>query len=345
MTKRGIKMKFGLQFRPQDPPHGKKLAERWEQLLAAARVAEESGFHGVFVPEHHMIPDGYPPSVWGPLGALAAVTKRVEIGTAMHLPVLDHPIHVAEHAALVDIISKGRLRLGIGMGNHGPEFELYGLNPRSQRSRFEECIELIQRAWSGEYIEHEGKHFTVKGQVFPRPIGAELWMGAMSVPGVRRAARYGLPYATDGLHSYDVIKYWTDEYRAAGAEFGTTDELRPVLIREAWVADSLEAVERDWWPHVRRDHWFYVNMDRFCREREPALDGVEREEDLTFERYHPDRLFVGSPTQVIACIERFHEMMGNDYVIMALRMASGPSFEKELECIRRIGREVIPAFA
>lgn len=337
-------MKFGIQFRPQDPPAAENLTRRWSELLAAARLAEEVGFDGVFVPEHHMVPDGYPPSVWGPLGALAAVTEKIDIGTAMHLPVLDHPIHVAEHAALIDVISGGRLRLGIGIGNHGPEFELYGLNPKTQMSRYEECIDLIQRAWAGEEIDHEGKHFKVKGQVHPQPIGAELWYGAMSAAGVQRAARLAMPYMTDGLHSYPVIKFWTDEYLAAGDENGTRERLRPILIRESWVADSIDDVERDWWPHVRDDHWFYVNMNRFWREKEPALDGVDEISKFDFETYRQDRLLVGSPEEVIAMIKRFREMMGHDYTICAFRMAGGPSFEKELECIRRFARDVIPAF-
>jgi alkanesulfonate monooxygenase SsuD/methylene tetrahydromethanopterin reductase-like flavin-dependent oxidoreductase (luciferase family) len=339
-------MKFGIQFRPQDPPAGENLTRRWTELLEAAKVAEDVGFDGVFVPEHHMIPDGYPPSVWGPLGALAAVTERIDIGTAMHIPVFEHPIHVAEHAALIDVISGGRLRLGIGMGGHVPEFELFGLDPRTQVSRHEEGIELIQRAWAGERIQHQGKHFQVEaeGPIHPSPIGAELWFGAMSAPGARRAARFGAPYMTDGIHSYDVIKYWTDEYLAAGDEHGTRERLRPILIREAWVADSIEDVERDWWPHVRADHWFYVNMERFCREREPALDGVDEESKFDFETYRKDRLLIGSPEEVIAMIERFREALNHDYTICAFRMASGPSFEKELECIRRFAADVIPAF-
>lgn len=337
-------MKFGIQFRPQDPPAAANLTERWRQLLEVAQIAEDVGFDGLFVPEHHMVPDGYPPSVWGPLGALAAVTERVDIGTAMHLPALDHPIHVAEHSALVDVISGGRLKLGIGMGGVGPEYELYGLNPKTQKSRYEESIDLIQRAWAGEEIEHEGKHFKVKGEIHPKPVGAELWYGAMSVPGVRRAARPGLPYMTDGLHSYEVIKFWTDEYRSAGEEFGTAEQLRPVLIREAWVADSIDEVEREWWPHVRSDHWFYVNMDRFWKEKEPALDGVDSEAALDFETYRRDRLLVGSPDEVIAMIEKFRDVMGHDYTVCAFRFANGPSFEREIECVRRFAADVIPAF-
>src|SRR4051794_27191450 len=109
-------MKFGILFRPQDPPDGARLVQRWEEILQAATVAEASGFDGVFVPEHHQMPDGYPPSVWGPLGALAAVTDRIDIGTTIQQLTYDHPIHVAEHAAMVDILSNGRLRLGCGMG-------------------------------------------------------------------------------------------------------------------------------------------------------------------------------------------------------------------------------------
>jgi alkanesulfonate monooxygenase SsuD/methylene tetrahydromethanopterin reductase-like flavin-dependent oxidoreductase (luciferase family) len=110
-------MKFGILFRPQDPPQAANIVGRWQEILAAARVAEEVGFDGLFVPEHHMMPDGYLPSPWAALGALAAITEHVEIGTTIHLLPFEHPIHVAEHGAMVDVISNGRLRLGCGLGN------------------------------------------------------------------------------------------------------------------------------------------------------------------------------------------------------------------------------------
>jgi alkanesulfonate monooxygenase SsuD/methylene tetrahydromethanopterin reductase-like flavin-dependent oxidoreductase (luciferase family) len=340
-------MKFGLLFRVQDPPAGEHIGQRWDEALEVAKVAEDAGFDGLFLPEHHMMPDCYLSSVWPVLGALAAVTERVDIGTTVHLLPLEHPIHTAEHGAMVDLLSGGRLRLGIGMANFPQEFELFGIDPKRQRSRFEEAIEIVQRAWAGETVEFHGKHFDVKasGPITPKPTGAQLWMGAMSEPGVQRAARFGLPWATDPLHNMDVMKYWADLYREAAEEHGTTDKTSVVLLRDGWVADSLDEVDRTWWPCIRSEHWFYFEqVPRWVAEREPFLEGISKEEDFVFERHRHDRLIVGSPEDCIESIRAFEERLGMDYLVMSFRVAAGPSFEAELECIRRFGREVIPAF-
>ncbi len=340
-------MKFGVLFRPQDPPRAENLVRLWQEILQTAELAEDVGFDGVFLPEHHMMPDGYPPSPWPGLGALAARTSRVDIGTTIHLLPFEHPIHVAEHGAMADVISNGRLRLGVGMANFEPEFKLYGLDKSTQVSRFEEAIELVQRAWSGETIKHKGKHFTIdaEGPVTPLPIGAQLWVGAMSEPGVRRAARFGCQWPTDPLHNVDVMKYWTDLYRKFGEEFGTSEKLAVNLLRDGWVADSLEEVERVWWPKIRADHWFYFQqVPRWVAEREPFLQGVEKEEDFHFAKHRIDRLVVGSPDDCIATIQKFQEAIDMDYLILSFRVAQGPSHEETLECIRRFGKDVIPAF-
>src|SRR3954453_4911090 len=116
-------MRFGVQFRPQAPPDGARIVERWEEVIEASVIAEEAGFDGVFVPEHHMMADGYPPSPWAGLGAIAARTKRVHVGTGVYLLPLRHPLQAAEDAAMLDIVSNGRLRWGVGLGNYAPEYE------------------------------------------------------------------------------------------------------------------------------------------------------------------------------------------------------------------------------
>jgi alkanesulfonate monooxygenase SsuD/methylene tetrahydromethanopterin reductase-like flavin-dependent oxidoreductase (luciferase family) len=337
-------MRFGVLFMPQDPPDGRNIVQRWAEILDAAVVAEEAGFDGVFVPEHHMMPDGYLPSPLVACAALAARTKRVEIGTTIFLLPFYHPIQVAEAAAMVDIISNGRMRLGCGLGNFDPEFELFGLEKKTQVSRFEEAIDLVQRAWAGEDIDHQGKHFNVKGRISPLPVSPELWLGAMSEPGVRRAARFGAPWATDPLHNIHVIRDWADIYSAAGEEYGTSGRLKIHLQRDAWVADDLDEVERDWWPHVRRDHFFYFQqVPRWVADREPFLQDIHAEEDFDFHRHRQDRMIVGSPDDCVEQLKKFDDELDDlDYVFMRFRVASGPSHEKELECLRRFGRDVIP---
>jgi alkanesulfonate monooxygenase SsuD/methylene tetrahydromethanopterin reductase-like flavin-dependent oxidoreductase (luciferase family) len=339
-------MKFGLLFRPQDPPEAANIVERWQEVLEAAVVAEQAGFDGVFLPEHHMMPDGYLPSPWAPLGAIAALTERVDIGTTIHLLPFGHPIHVAEAAIMADVISNGRLRLGVGLGNFEPEFELYGLDKKTQVSRFEESIELVLKAWAGGDIDHDGKHFRIKGtKITPSPVSPELWLGAMSEPGVRRAAKFGLTWCTDPLHNLDVMKHWAGQYRQFGKELGTEGKQNVVLLRDGWVADDLDEVERVWWPAIRSEHWFYFSqVPRWVAEREPFLQGIQKEEDFLFDNHRQDRLIVGSPQDCIDEITKFRDGVGTEYMILSFRVAAGPSFEEELKCIRRFGADVIPAF-
>lgn len=338
-------MKFGLLFRPQDPPAAQSIGRRWQEILRAGELAERVGFDGLFLPEHHMMPDGYVPAPLIGLAALAARTERVDLGTTVMLLPFYNPVQVAEHAAMVDVISGGRMILGVGIANFEPEFELFGREKRSQVSLFEEAIELVLRLWAGEELDHRGKHFRVKGKISPLPQNARMWMGAMSFPGVERAARFGLPWATDPLHNLDVVREWTEAYRRAGEEHGTRDRLSVVLLRDGWVADDLDQVERDWWPAVRAEHWFYFSqVPRWVADREPLLQDVSSEDDFTFANHLVDRLIVGNPEQCIESIRRFEETVANDWLVMSFRMAAGPSHEKELECIERFGKEVMAPY-
>jgi alkanesulfonate monooxygenase SsuD/methylene tetrahydromethanopterin reductase-like flavin-dependent oxidoreductase (luciferase family) len=141
------------------------------------------------------------------------------------------------------------------------------------------------------------------------------------------------------------MKEWKAIYDAAGEEYGTSDKLRMVLLRDGWVADSMDDVERDWWPCIRAEHWFYFSqIPRWVLDREPFLQGVTKEDDFHFDQHRVDRLIVGSPEDCIASIKRFQEALGVDYLILSMRVAAGPSHELELEAIRRFGRDVIPAF-
>jgi alkanesulfonate monooxygenase SsuD/methylene tetrahydromethanopterin reductase-like flavin-dependent oxidoreductase (luciferase family) len=338
-------MKFGVLLRSQDPPNAENIVQRWQEQLHAAEVLEEAGFDGVFVPEHHMMDDGYLPNQWPALGALAARTSRIDVGTTVHLLPFYHPIHVAEATTMVDVISNGRLRLGVGMANFEPEFELYGLDKKTQVSRFEECIDIVQRAWNGEEFDHQGKHFKIKGKVTPKPVSPEMWIGAMSEPGMRRAARFGCKWATDPLHNIHVMKDWADVYRGACEEHGTGEKSGIVLLRDGWLADSLDEVEKVWWPHIRHEHWFYFKqVPRWVLDKEPFLADVKGEEDFHFDKHRLQRLVVGSPEDCIEQIREYEEMIDPEYMILSFRVASGPSHEQELECLRRFGAEVIPAF-
>ena len=292
-----------------------------------------------------MMDDAYLPSPFPLLGALAASTERVHIGTTVHLLPFYNPIQTAEAAAVVDQIANGRLRLGVGLGNFAPEFDLMGLEKKNQAGRFTEAIELLKLASSGEEFDFQGQFFNSKGKITPVPVDMQLWIGAMSDIGVRRAAKHGCPWPTDPLHNIAVLKHWAKVYREAGAKFGTSEDCSVVLLRDAWIADSLEQVEKEWWPLVRSDHWMYFQkVPRFIKELEPSLADITGEQDFEFQQHRIDRFVVGPADECISSIKKMQAELDMDYLILTFRFALGPDHESHLENIRRFGAEVIPAF-
>ena len=132
------------------------------------------------------------PSVLPIAAAIARLTTRVRIGTWVLLLPLHNAIRVAEDAATVDILSNGRLDLGVGLGYKVEEFEGFGINRRHRASIMDESLEIITRTMAGESVTLNGRHYQVKDvQVTPPPIQQPfpLWVGAR--PSRQRGARRG----------------------------------------------------------------------------------------------------------------------------------------------------------
>src|SRR6202022_2745165 len=127
------RVKVGYQFDFRNPPgSGLSFAELYREMFRQAERAEDLGFDSVWLTEHHFTDDGYLPSMLPMAGALASRTKRVTIGTYVLLAPFMHPLKLAEDAAVVDVISGGRLRLGLGQGYRAEEFDGFGV-PRNER--------------------------------------------------------------------------------------------------------------------------------------------------------------------------------------------------------------------
>ncbi len=153
---RNIKVGYQVDFR-NPPGLGRSFKDLYAQTLAQIETAEALGFDSVWLTEHHFTDDGYLPSMMVAASAIAARTKRVSIGTYVLLAPFQHPLKLAEDTATVDVISGGRLRLGIGMGYRAEEFEGFGV-PRNERfGRTFETIEILRRAWTGERFDFHGK--------------------------------------------------------------------------------------------------------------------------------------------------------------------------------------------
>ena len=145
------KVKVGYQIDFRNPPESTlSFLDLYDALLAQVTAAESLGFDSIWLTEHHFTDDGYLPALMPAAAAIAARTTRVTIGTYVLLAPFYHPLKLAEDAAFVDVLSHGRLRLGIGLGYRAEEFEGFGVPRKERLGRTLETIEIMKRAWTGE---------------------------------------------------------------------------------------------------------------------------------------------------------------------------------------------------
>ena len=186
-------MKFGLLFAHQVPPEsGIANSETYRDMLGCLPRAEELGYVSAFQCSHHVQKDGFCPSPLVAMAGAAAVTEQMRIGTAVLLVPLYAPLKLAEDIAVIDNLSGGRFVFGVAPGYVSQEFTAHGV-PREERvGRFEEALDLMIQAWSGEPFSFEGRYYQVpEGRVTPKPVQQPhppIWYGVSAPGSLRRAA-------------------------------------------------------------------------------------------------------------------------------------------------------------
>lgn len=239
------KVKVGYQLDFRNPPgSGRDFATLYASMFSQVELAEQLGFDSIWLTEHHFTDDGYLPSMLPAAAAIAARTKRVTIGTYVLLAPFQHPVKLAEDAAVVDVISGGRLRLGIGLGYRQEEFDGFGVARGERLGRTLETLEILRRAWTGERFSFKGKYFDLKEvRVLPRPASSphpELLWGAGAPEAIRRAAKLDLSFACVGGRK--EIGIYVEALKALGK-----DPARYSIVnsRVVYIADSEEQAWAD----------------------------------------------------------------------------------------------------
>ena len=234
-------VKFGYLFDFRQPPELSRLnsQEFYAAMFQQIEYLDQAGFDTIWTTEHHFTDDGYLSAVMPMLAAIAARTKRAKIGSYVILAPFYHPLRLAEDAALIDVISNGRLRLGIGLGYRHEEFEAFQTPQQERLGRTLETVEILKRAWTGERFSFEGKYFTIKdARVLPKPISQpypELLWGGMAPQAIRRGAKLDMGFACN-LGAKEIKLY-----HAALGELGKDPTAYSIVnSRLVFVADTEE---------------------------------------------------------------------------------------------------------
>ncbi|HUA76698.1 MAG TPA: LLM class flavin-dependent oxidoreductase [Acetobacteraceae bacterium] len=344
-----------------------RLAEALWTARDIARVMEECGFYALWTAEHHFQREGYEclPNLVQ-LGLwLATQTKRLKFGCAFNVLPMWHPIRLAEDYAMADIVTDGRIIMGVGRGYHTREVETFGgplIDAERNRAWFEEALQLLLDCFNKESFHFEGKFFdcpppvAYRGYtlseitVVPRPKHrpVEIFMPVASGRTIEMMAKYGLkPMVT--LNGEKILDDVMHAYQAACRKLGREKALGEDMVWGAGLclAESREKAMRMIEPaHDERYKWFApFGFVRYADEdgrpwgtpgapaRVPSLaDGVAQK-----------AWFCGPPEEVIAGIRSIEAKYPGleDFMI---HWAEGMGLEEFSHQLRWFAKDVMPAF-
>lgn len=338
---------------------GQSTREVYDYQIELVELLEELGFDGVWIAEHHFRDYGVVPNPFTLLANLAARTERLRLGTGIAVLPLHNPVHIAEEAAMVDLLSDGRLELGIGRGYQSVEFESFGIDLSEARERFNEALDMLIGLWTTDEFHFDGKYYRTGNPVTltPRPVQRPyppLHVASVSPETVELYAARGLPILADPAAPFKKIakaaRTWHDTAAANGVD---SDTVELVATRSVYVAPTVEQARED---QAR----FEKNFDRsriFNPQSAPidaktgkAARGFEFYQDRYLKGGNVDADFrweqlevIGDPDRVIQQIKMIQEF-GFSNLMCDFGSTRPMPIEDMKKVLKFFAAEVIPAF-
>lgn len=343
-------MDFGLSFAAQTlPGSGQQFPDSYREMLECLPEAEELGYSSAFHISHHGRDDGFCSAPLVALGAAAAVTSTMRLGTAVLLVPLYHPIKLAEDVAVLDNISNGRVTLGVAPGYVTDEFAMMGVPYEERNRRFEEALDLLQLAWAGEPFEFDGRYYKVpRSRVGPSPVQQPhppLWYGVSGPRMLANAAKRKCAVIASPRHTVEELKPHIARYDEVATEVGFEVRERPIM-REVFIAESQEEAERIAAPGIE-----YLFQDLYGRrsamgERELRTDDGEVISDLRQAMFAAlrERFIIGDPEHARTEVARLRDELGCTEMLCWTHVP-GVRGEDAMRSIRLFAQEVMPEFA
>lgn len=347
-------MRFGLYAELQTPPE-KPHAELMTEVMRQMEHADQVGFDVYSVIEHHFFQE-FSISA-NPLALICAVaqkTRRLRFRVALHTLPLCNPMRLAGEIAAADIICGGRLETGLGRG-HAWLFERSGVDLAESRGRFDEAVEILLRAWTGECFSHEGRYYRFRDlTVVPRPLQRPhppLYTGGTSLATYETAGARGWGVFLPPLLPFSALAPSINVYLVAARKAGHEPNL--VYIRPVYLGDDPGQVRREVEPALRNFLAFNASPVRGLPPREElaakgygfyASGALESLTELTYDDILEKEIaFVGTPEQVVGQVRKLRERAPVAELAIVSNFG-GLEHWKVLKTQELFARHVIPAF-
>lgn len=343
-------LEFGISLSLQaHPGAGETSAQVYGEALELAAEASRLGLDSIWVSEHHGEADGYCPSPIVAGASLAIAAPACLIGQAIAIaPLYGHPMRLAEDLAVLDNMSGGRAEIGLGQGYRPEEFLAVGADYRRRTRAFEEALDVLGLAWTGESFDYSGEIYQSQGaRLCPAParLGPlPLWIGAAAPVSRARAVRHGGGLVISPLvETAHAARQFHDFDAEAGRQERTV--LPHAILREVFLGDSTtDALARH-----------SATIDLVYREQyAPERTGLTWRDPRTGERRvmtrdDPDylssafvkgRWLVGRPDGMVAEIVEGQEAMKLDRLVWQPKLPGTP-LKDAVENLEIMARDVI----
>jgi len=350
-------MRFGVLHFFEHPVGGKSEHQIVREQLDCMRAAEDLGFDYIWAPEHHSTEYGFSASPMVTLAAIASVTKRIRLGSGVLVLPFNDPIRVAEEAAMIDLMSDGRLELGVGRGFQPIEYQGFAVDQSRSREIFEEALDVIVRAWTEEPMSFKGDYFDIPEQsVRPKPLQRPyppIWIAAISDLSFELASRRRANLLCSLLYGFksDHLRRLLTEYReAVRAQEQDPGEREVGAVCMVYCAESTERARQEFGGPVL---WYYRNVANLVAppSSQPPPQGYETYQHIRKaaqtvqwdELLNSGALICGNPESCIRQIEDLRTMYGFTQILCWTRL-SGLENRKVLRSMELMQRHVIPHF-
>jgi alkanesulfonate monooxygenase SsuD/methylene tetrahydromethanopterin reductase-like flavin-dependent oxidoreductase (luciferase family) len=273
-------------------------ARSWDASADLAVWADQHGFDSVWLPEGHLRP-GATASPIVALGALAAITKHVRLGTTSLLISIHDPLRMAAEVATLDQLSNGRAILGVGRGFEPAMFKAFGIDPRDKRDRFDEALDAILAAWNTIGAATDAVFATLQPVQQPHP---PIWVAAFGPKGLAQAARRGLPYLASPIESLATLAKNFGDHAAQLPAAVAAQSLPVAVMRTVHVAADGAAARR-----VRDGA-----EAEFAAMAARARGAIAARASGAAE----DRVIIGEIGEVAERIAQYREALGMDHLVV-----------------------------
>ncbi len=327
--------------------------DAFDESFALVDYAEELGVDSVWLAEYHFNVDrsvlSAPITV---ASAIAARTERMRIGLAVHILPLGNPVRIAEEVATLDHISKGRVEFGVGRGTFPNVHEGYGVPFHESRGRFDECIEVIIKAWTSDTFSFHGEHFSCTDvSIAPHPYQEPyppITVGITSVDSFPIIGQMGFNILINPSRVFKLTELapHIELYRQAWKDAGHEGEPRVGLRMPFYVAETAEKA------YSEPKESAVLNMRRLGERVSGLADfrgttgdwGAEGQRilDMEYEDWLRDKVVFGTPDAAVEKINRLKEELGLSQLMFEINFGSLIPIQHQRKSLKLIAQEVLP---